>query len=202
MLSQKNHKLLKPHYQGFFGIGYKEDDLSSTGFDLYDKVDFIVKINGVKIKVQEKTCTSLGFLTVVCGVQDFLRSRAQFLTCGYPNAAQTGMDAVMICHLKAYREFCSRYRDSIVYKTGPNMGKLRDSHKWLKSTSERGRKISFLAVPLMFLLDSDLGQELGVVRSYMLTAEADRVLRWQRKHYDLRTPACDDMIQKYGDIDG
>ena len=202
MLSQKNHKLLKPHYQGFFGIGYKEDDLSSTGFDLYDKVDFVIKIKGVKIKVQEKTCTELGYLTVVCGVQDFMHSRAQLLTCGYTNAAQTGMDAVMICPLNAYREFCRRYRDSIVYKTGPNKGKLRDSHKWLKSTTERGRAIDFLAVPLMFLLDSDLGKELGVVRSYTLTAEANRILRLQREHYDLRIPACDDMIQKYGDVDG
>jgi len=212
MLSKLSHKFMKPHNKCFFGVGFKEEDLSGTVEDIHCKVDYnaINTIYGKnRIKVQEKTCTSpwLGYLTVVCNIPDFLYSKAKILSCGYLNDEKTAMDAVMYCGMDEYREFCRRCRDSFVIKSGPNKGQVRAYNGFIQTKKMRTSRgeiaVDFIAVALAFLLDSDLGKELGVVRSYALnSARAQWVLDRQRDYYDLYKPDCQDMIVKFGDPNG
>lgn len=192
MISQENHKLLVPYYEGFYGAGCDIDDRVNTDDDRTQKIDLIVNGN---IRIQEKTCNAsyLGFLTVLCGVRDFTDARIDHLVVGYINAERTRPDALIICDWKLYKEFLVIYRDSPIEANGEP--KPSRCHKWIKTKLIHNN--DFIAPPLTYLLDSKAGRR--AILQCTLSTIASEVLEMQRERYNLRVPECLDML---GDSNG
>ncbi|MFA5766558.1 MAG: hypothetical protein WC919_01375 [Candidatus Paceibacterota bacterium] len=194
MISQENHKLLVPFYEGFYGVGCNIDDRSNTDDDRTRKIDLI--INGIRI--QEKTCNApyFGFLTALCGVLDFTDAHIDHLVIGYINAERTRPDAVIICDWQLYREFLVKHRDSPIEASG--MPKPPGCHKWIKTkpvmTPNGVKNSDFIAPPLTYLLDSKAGRR--AILQCTLSSAASEVLDMQRECYNLRVPECIDMLQE------
>jgi hypothetical protein len=202
MIYKKGHRLLRPYLQSQYGVGYQETKFDMTYTDMVEKIDYdIVDTHGKRVRVQEKICTESGFMTVVCGENDFCKSKADVLIVAYFDPSQASIMAAISCGMDAYREYIRRRRDSPIFKTGPNRGKFRMTNKLIKWNDGEHEDKPFLAPPFSYLIDEELSHDLCVVQGLLLTPLAHWVLDKQRIYY--RQPDyATDMFKRFGEQNG
>jgi hypothetical protein len=198
MLSEKHHPLMIPYYCATFGIDIKKinkliNDRSGTADDLRRKIDLRITGSIYDGSVQEKLHTFdwIGYLTITLSVRDFDHSKAEFLSNGYVNEEENGLDAFMLLRMAELRAFLINHRDSPICSSGRNKGGVKVFHKWRKV----GPRGDFLAIPLVYLLDQGC---YDAIVHLSLSSLALQILGLQRKYYDLKTPKLENMLDTYG----